>query len=78
MRAWRVRLTGQTPSDSTIRFGCEPISGAPASRQTVHRCAAVENMSGDVEQEYFADEGVVRRGAGHRPGAEPGEPPRNR
>ncbi|WP_409334423.1 adenylate/guanylate cyclase domain-containing protein [Bradyrhizobium sp. AUGA SZCCT0283] len=39
MRAWRVRLAGQTRG--TITFGCEPASGAPASRQAVHRLASV-------------------------------------
>ena len=41
MRAWRVRLGGQSAAAAAIRFGCGPSSAARASRQALYRRAAI-------------------------------------
>jgi adenylate cyclase len=54
MRAWRVRLTGQTPSavqsGSAVSKPALPLPDKPSIA-----VLPFENMSGDPEQDYFAD-----------------------
>ena len=54
MRAWRIELSGQALQGAT-RFACEPSSGARASRQALHRRAAVP------EHERRSRAGILRR-----------------
>ena len=55
MRAWRVRLTGQAPSAATLRSRLEPTSALPLPDKPSIAVLPFQNMSGDPEQEYFAD-----------------------
>ena len=58
---WGYRFVGSI----RVQAGAEPAAGrcgklsewagSPAARQAFDRGAAVHNMSGDPEQEYFAD-----------------------
>src|SRR5437763_15506390 len=57
MRAWRVRLTGQIPSMQTGSAVSQPRA-LPLPDKPSLAVLPIQNMSGDPEQEYFAD-GVV-------------------
>jgi TolB-like protein len=55
MQAWRIRLAGQTPS--AVKSGLAVSQSAPLSLPDEPSIAVLpfQNMSGDPEQEYFAD-----------------------
>ncbi len=55
MRAWRVRLTGQTPSAVQSGSAVSQSQALPLPDKPSIAVLPFENMSGDVEQEYFAD-----------------------
>jgi TolB-like protein/class 3 adenylate cyclase len=57
MRAWRVRLTGQIPSMQSGSAVSQPRA-LPLPDKPSLAVLPFQNMSGDPEQEYFAD-GVV-------------------
>jgi TolB-like protein/class 3 adenylate cyclase len=55
MRAWRVRLTGQTPSAVQSGSAVSQSQAPPLPDKPSIAVLPFQNMSGDVEQEYFAD-----------------------
>ncbi|MFB9264435.1 adenylate/guanylate cyclase domain-containing protein [Bradyrhizobium erythrophlei] len=58
MRAWRVRLTGQTPSVVQSGSAVSQPQALPLPDKPSIAVLPFQNMSGDPEQEYFA-EGIV-------------------
>jgi TolB-like protein/Tfp pilus assembly protein PilF len=55
MRAWRVRLTGQTPSAVNSGSAVSQPRVLPLPDKASIAVLPFQNMSGDPEQEYFAD-----------------------
>jgi adenylate cyclase len=55
LRAWRVRLTGQTPSAGQSGSAVSQAQGLPLPDKPSIVVLPFQNMSGDPEQEYFAD-----------------------
>jgi TolB-like protein/class 3 adenylate cyclase/tetratricopeptide (TPR) repeat protein len=58
MRAWRVRLTGQTHFAVPPSSGVNQSQALPLPDKPSIAVLSFQNMSGDPEQEYFAD-GIV-------------------
>ena len=54
-RAWRVRLTGQTPSTAQPGSAVSQSQALPLPDKPSLAALPFQNMSGDPEQEYFAD-----------------------
>jgi Adenylate and Guanylate cyclase catalytic domain len=61
MRAWRVRLTGQTPSTAQSGSAVSQSQALPLPDKPSLAALPFQNMSGDPEQEYFADGMVEAR-----------------
>jgi adenylate cyclase len=55
MQAWRVRLTGQTPSAGQSGSSLSEPQALPLPDKLSIAVLPFQNMSGDPEQEYFAD-----------------------
>jgi len=55
MRVWRVRLTGQTPSVVRSGSAVSQSEALPLPDKPSIAVLPFQNMSGDPEQEYFAD-----------------------
>jgi TolB-like protein/class 3 adenylate cyclase len=55
MRAWRVRLTGQTPSAVKSSSAVSQPRALPLPDKPSIAVLPFQNMSGDPEQDYFAD-----------------------
>jgi adenylate cyclase len=55
MRAWRVRLTGQTPSAVQSGSSVSQPRALPLPDKPSIAVLPFQNMSGDPEQDYFAD-----------------------
>src|SRR5438045_3631673 len=55
MQAWRVRLTGQTPSAGQSALSFSEPQALPLPDKPSVAVLPFQNMSGDPEQEYFAD-----------------------
>jgi class 3 adenylate cyclase len=60
MRAWRVRLTGQSPYAKQSGSAVSQTRALPLPDKPSIAVLPFQNMSGDPEQEYFAD-GIVER-----------------
>src|SRR5258706_2431538 len=58
MRAWRARLTGQTPSAVQSGSAISRSQALPLPDKPSIAVLPFQNMSGDPEQDYFAD-GIV-------------------
>jgi adenylate cyclase len=55
MQAWRVRLTGQTSSSVQSGLTANETQALPLPDKPSIAVLPFQNMSGDTEQEYFAD-----------------------
>ena len=58
MRAWRARLNGNVPSKAPATTSSEPAQPLALPDKPSIAVLSFQNMSGDPEQEYFAD-GIV-------------------